>query len=327
MSLVISEPAVEYRPKSKILRCNKKNKCKICGHDGWCTYTDDYAVAFCMRESYGSIKQAANRSFVHILNPYTFAASPTIRYSEPKIERASVSHLDFVYSTMLDMLKLNESHKNDLLRRGLSHETIRRNGYKSLPTKFEARRICSDLSESYNLENVPGFYMDNGWQLNVNGSGYLVPYRNEENEIQGMQIRLDRGNLRYIWFSSAGKEGGTSSGSPIHFTKPERVTTEITITEGALKGDVIGELADVSVVSMAGVTATNFDSLAERLRTSFPNLKHVVLAFDMDWQTNKFVKKALRDLETAITKKGFSRFILVWDNEKGYDDYLLKREI
>lgn len=330
MALLLTEPKFETKPHSTILKCNKKNPCQVCGLNRWCTYTDDGSVAFCMRVSAGSVKQARNNSYVHVLNSSTSSPTPTVRYIEPRpiVEKAESVRLHAVYRTLLDILELKKPHTENLMKRGLSLETIFYNGYRSIPTQTEARQACLDLSECFDLSNVPGFYLEEGfWKLNCRGSGILIPYRSIERGIQGLQIRLDNGNVKYIWLSSNEMEGGASSGSPIHYSKPELITDEVMITEGALKADIISEFLNIPVIAMAGVTAVNYDKLAETIKDEFSSVTKAVLAFDADWRTNEYVKAAMQKMNAALVNHGIATKLRVWDDLdcKGYDDYLLKR--
>jgi len=48
-------------------RVTKDNPCPICGKPDWCGYSEDGAVAVCMRTPEGSIRAARNGGFVHRL--------------------------------------------------------------------------------------------------------------------------------------------------------------------------------------------------------------------------------------------------------------------
>lgn len=63
-------------------------------------------------------------------------------------------------------------------------------------SSFGYKGICERLiSEGYNLEGVPGFYLDaNRWTVNINSNttGIIVPAHNIFGYIDSLQIRLDR---------------------------------------------------------------------------------------------------------------------------------------
>jgi hypothetical protein len=98
------------------------------------------------------------------------------------------------------------------------------------------------LSKHFDLEGVPGFYIqDDCWALNLNYSGFYIPYRDEQGRILGLQIRKDIDEKpKCLWLSSSDKEKGCSSGSPLHFVNPDFIRSSkiVFITEGALKADI-----------------------------------------------------------------------------------------
>jgi hypothetical protein len=336
--------------KNDIRYVSRNQPCEICSKSDWCAYTvntfGEKILALCQRNSNGSIKVAKDGSYIHILadaNPRitSYVKSAT----KPLNPKANIQRCNSVYTAMLGSIQvtneiLNEAelstlytrHKDKLLERGLADDTIARNLYASVPEQSKGNELARELSRKFDLTGVPGFYRWNGdWQLNTYHKGYYVPYRNPNGLIFGIQIRLDIpiDKTKYVWLSSADKEMGSSSKSPLHFVNVNMIqaTNEIYITEGALKADVIGELASVGVVAMAGVKNVKAEMLVEALRILFPELRRAVIAFDMDFQTNKVVEKALSEMETELQKwKGLEIETLVWDlrDGKGFDDYLLK---
>ena len=101
--------------------------------------------------------------------------------------------------------------------------------------------------------------------------GYFVPYRDERGRIQALQVRLDSpltGKAKYLWLSSAGRDGGASSGAPVHHAQHHLLADaeEVTVTEGALKADVIGFLTQAPVI---GVTAATLRLVRTILRLAF----------------------------------------------------------
>lgn len=87
-------------------------------------------------------------------------------------------------------------------------EQIEENGYKNTPV-FGFRKLTERLLESgCTVEGVPGFYQekDGGWSVHFypKSSGFMVPVRNLEGLIVGIQIRQDhpRDGRKYMWLSS-----------------------------------------------------------------------------------------------------------------------------
>src|SRR3712207_5979213 len=75
-------PAFQRLP---LRRVTKKSPCPICGKPDWCTVTQDGGLALCMRVSAGSVKQAQNRAFVHVLRPYFDYRVPAV--SAPSLSK------------------------------------------------------------------------------------------------------------------------------------------------------------------------------------------------------------------------------------------------
>ena len=144
---------------------------------------------------------------------------------------------------LLSSLTLSQKHLEDLKGRGLTERQIEEQRYRSTPL-FGFRKLAEKLlAEGCTLQGVPGFYQDKtgNWTINFSGnnSGFLIPVRSIDGKIQGMQIRVDKvvDKRKYIWFSSANRKMGTSSGSPIHMIgDPD--SEEVYVTEGPLKGTV-----------------------------------------------------------------------------------------
>ena len=114
---------------------------------------------------------------------------------QPQIDFERMKRLDFVYRAFLNKLFLARVHKPYLYRRGLSDEDIERFGFKSMPLFGYKALCCELLQENIRLENVGGFYLDEGeWTINLNPkmTGYLIPVYNYFGFIEGIQIRLDR---------------------------------------------------------------------------------------------------------------------------------------
>ncbi|SDF51769.1 CHC2 zinc finger [Thermoanaerobacter thermohydrosulfuricus] len=235
---------------------------------------------------------------------------------------ADIETRDKTYTALLSKLTLEKEHLKNLLKRGLSWEIIALNGYRSLPTDNKIRQeICHQLiTEGHVLEGVPGFYTDrnNNWNF-VYDKGFLIPVKNVQGKIQGLQIRLDNTrNGKYKWFSSNGLKNGTSAHAwqGIHGGPSEVVI----ITEGPLKADVAHYLSRLTFVSVPGVTAIKgIEMILAEL-----GAKKVYIAYDMDLLINKGVQKAKAKLEEKLTAKGFKVYTKTWDPAyKGIDDYLL----
>jgi hypothetical protein len=315
-------------PLPKLLRVNRRNLCPICDKPDWCGIAADGSIAICMRIAAGAVSGSKNQGYVHILREQDRSS---INPSSPIVEQAqvaSISRRHVVYEALLELLPLADEHAENLTSRGLSDLTIARNGYATLPRQVkESCKICETLAIFHDPMNVPGFFRDKKgyWRFVLSGSGFLIPVRDIEGRIQGCQVRLDRGETRYIWLSSVGKSGGASSGAPIHFARPWRAldTNEAIITEGALKADVIAEKLDCCVVGIPGVAsfALNFGSW---LTLQLPNLRSVLVAYDADWRDKSQVRAALARLLDSLSDADLAGYVLDWSGAKGLDDLLAK---
>jgi hypothetical protein len=304
-----------------------KIKCPVCGKKDNCAVSDDRRRAFCRRVR---SDKPGRGGWTHILAE-NFPAGGKIQHApqpqQEQAKRASADHIAGVLTTLLRRhLTLGERHRVALLARGLSEGEIERNGYRSAPTPDEGDRIARGLSD-FGLDGVPGFHQDGGeWRMRDFGDGIFVPIRDAQMLVVGCQIRRDEGSPRYIWFSSAGKPRGTSSGAPVHFARPCLLhgSSEVLITEGALKADICAHFLNQPVIAAAGVSCFGAD-FAANLKAKFPNLETAYLAFDADFQHNDGVKESLFRLADELQAAGLRAQVRAWPARmgKGIDDYLL----
>jgi hypothetical protein len=283
-----------------------------------------------------SANQAQDGRYVHLLTPNqqkVFTPAPLSPLKKEAVaERADADRLHAAYSALLSRLKLIPSHGDELLiRRGLSDTTIANNLYASVPDFAEGNRMACDLAESIDLRGVPGFYRQEGcWRLNTWAKGFYVPYRDERGRIVGLQIRRDGdADPKYVWLSSTGLPEGTQAISCVHFVKPDLARNgQVLITEGALKADRISDFLPSSVVALAGVTGCNPQTFTTRLLRALPELRSIVVAFDIDWQEKREVKKALERLIKALRATSLPINVRKWEPAlgKGLDDVLFRAE-
>lgn len=207
-------------------------------------------------------------------------------YEEPRVDAV---HLDTVYREMLSMLKLKERHKADLRRRGLMEGEIASMvelGYRS--TDFTdsqgiARKL---LARGISLKGVPGFYINRqgDWEAAFypSNEGYLCPVRTVDGRTIGFQIRLDRPykKRKYIWFTSSGLNGGTSSKSPASLSG--KVTGGvIRVTEGILKAEIACQCSGQAYIGNPGVS--NYKGVYQILsELKAQGLQTVLECYDMD---------------------------------------------
>jgi DNA primase len=240
----------------------------------------------------------------------------------PQSPIANINERNKVYKAFLHKLKLEGEHLQNLIKRGLSWQEIGQNMYKSVPQDEKKRqRICKELiNEGYSLKGIPGFYKDDNWTF-VDYKGFLIPVKDVQGRIQGLQVRLDLGSKRYLWFSAHDKPCGTRAYAWIGVSGVPSKT--VIITEGALKADIAHYLSRFTFISVPGVNAIKgIEHVLKEL-----GAKCVFIAFDMDMneKVRKIVLEARKKLEEVLLKNGFDVRIKEWDGRlgKGIDDYLV----
>lgn len=233
-----------------------------------------------------------------------------------------------VYYDMLSMMPLSQSHKQNLLNRGLSEKRITENHYRTMPgTWYERQNIAQKLSQTYDLRGIPGFFTYKGkWTL-WGKAGVLIPICDKDGYIQGLQIRLDNVEKRkYRWLSSNpeyGYENGTRAYSWIHITGNSGSKVAC-ITEGGLKGDIASYLRnDALFVCVPGVSNTEF--LPDVLRGL--QADKLIGCYDMDMTVNSDVAIALEKMKAMIKKELALEYEPFQWNPRynGIDDYLFAR--
>ncbi len=321
-----------YQPRSPLVPVIKtKCKCPVCDHKDWCSITADGALCFCMRISAGSFKTARNGAYMHRLieAPRTFNAPQPYR-TAPTIEETLRAEDDRVVAVYADLLRLHlvlsEEHRQQLRARGLDDISIEVNGYVSTPPPLFAANVARALARNHDLRGVPGFYRDrDAWRMVEARAGFFIPVRGADSRICGMQIRRDEGAPKYVWFSSRDRNGGASSGSPVHFAKPHLLkdAREVMVTEGALKADIAAHIMNAPVIAAAGVSNFGAD-FAASLKEQFPKLTTIYTAFDMDFENNEHVRRAMFRLVSQLERARFTVRVRAWSEKwKGIDDYLL----
>lgn len=237
---------------------------------------------------------------------------------------ASIHRRHAVYNRMLEMLTLEDREKESLFSRGLSEKQIAQLNYRT--TDDVAERLSG---EGFILDRVPGFFREqSNWKANIR-PGFLIPVRDIQGRIRALQMRTYSETTKYKWFSSYLKilpdgkkelmDSGASSGCPVHWVPGKgRVAY---IVEGMLKSDLVGMLTGLPILGKAGT-----DAAMQEIANASLNFDSLVFAYDMDWQTNKFVRNAMQRQYDAIqARSGCTVSVATWDAEigKGLDDFLL----
>jgi hypothetical protein len=257
-----------------------------------------------------------------------------INYIEPKDpppikETVPIDVRDKTYRAFLKKLTLSDINRKNLLDRGLAAEAL--DIYRSLPDEVKERwRICKELKKGgIVIAGVPGFFQRKSnygsyWDFYYPGPGLLIPILDVQGRIQGMQVRMDQcTDNRYRWFSSARKEGGASSGAPVHVAMP-KPSKRVWVTEGPLKADIAARILNRPFIAVAGVG--NYKNVKPILQEL--GAKQVIIAYDNDEKasTREIVNQALERLAIELLGK-FEVWGVTWDRAdgKGIDDMLRMR--
>ena len=258
----------------------------------------------------------------------------------PQAERAGAQEIHQTYSLLLGLLSLTPAHRAHLRseKRGLTDGQIDSFGFKSTPPFFLCRSLTERLlKQGCTVEGVPGFYLhEKGYwtmKFSSRAAGILIPVMGIDGLVKGMQILLDtpfkdkddppeKAGTKYIWLSSAGKNMGTTSGSPVHFAGSPFSRT-IYVTEGALKADIAHCLTDRSFMAVAG--ANNVQQLEPLFTMLAQNGTELVIeAHDMDKYSNEMIAKGSSKIFQMARQHGMDCRRLTWNpNYKGIDDWQL----
>lgn len=214
-----------------------------------------------------------------------------------------------VYSEFLRMLTLNPEHQQNLLSRGLPETYFP--FFKSLPDEAKTRwEICRVLHKKYNLSDIPGFQekisrKGNPYWDCIN-SGMLIPVKNIHRKITGLQVRRDKGEPKYFWFSYKGQSKGSAliiPGSGVPW-----------IIEGVLKAYVAHYFLKVPCIGIPGTNTWGLIPL-ELIKGG-----RVVVAYDIE--DNPYSLAAREQLTAFLEEKGFEVTIAGWNRNlgKGIDD-------
>ena len=250
----------------------------------------------------------------------------TNKPKEPVIKEyplADIDMRDATYQALLNKLSLASDHKENLLARGLSEQAITEKCYRTTPV-VGWRTIAKQLQdEGLYLSGVPGFYKDSTdqWTLVKMKRGILIPVRNVQGRIQGLQLRLDNTKRRkFRWLSSCDKQDGCKAEGWTHLAG--EIRDEILIIEGPIKADVVNHLTGLTVLSIPGVNSlTQLQSTLVELMSL--GVKRVMTCLDMDLLKNCYVQNGYRVLLNMLDNMGLEFGTYLWNPYyNGLDDYI-----
>ncbi len=271
-----------------------------------------------------------------------------IVYQPPKTsEIATPENLHKVYAAFLQELTLTDKNRLDLRARGFSDETIEACGFKTFPKKDEMDffALCRRLmGKGLTLKGVPGFFQckNGSWCFIPLTKGIIMPIRDYADRIVGLQIRKDddlrvcdeEGKLeaKCSWFSSKNSNNGCGAQAFVHFAcdwiwdkelnsyRPyfghgKESNSDFILTEGMMKAELIHQFWPTTpCMSVPGVDALYHLPEALKKIKSY-GCKRIMLAFDMDYETNPNVDKAMERCKAIIKQAGLE----LWITDKGND--------
>lgn len=226
------------------------------------------------------------------------------------------------YTALLQSLTLASDHRENLLSRGLTQEEILQLGYKTTPVLGFSSLAKRLREKGLYLAGVSGFYKSQGqWTLKIPGRGILIPVRDIQGQIQGLQVRLDNVEKRkFRWLSSNGLEEGCGAKTWVHLAGEPRPL--VLLTEGPMKADVIHFLTGQTVLAVAGVNSlSQLRPVLEELRAA--GMEQIMTAFDMDYLVNPHVENGQENLAALLNQLKIPYGTYLWDPRyKGLDDYI-----
>lgn len=202
--------------------------CPICHHQGFCCIHESGKVVGCVNVPSKRLLFKNSNTYLHHLDENSKVSIQAPESSKvPNCQLKGDSQLHQIYNIVLSVFKLSEKDRNHMLKeRGLSSKEIDLRQYGSFttaikqatydPNKKIVISLWEEIFEHFDLpkdswKGVPGFYqsklrfeMKNFYvPFFRTEEGILVPYRNDRNEIVGLQTRVDQPKI----FVSADEEG------------------------------------------------------------------------------------------------------------------------
>ncbi len=330
-----------------VARCNKGgSSCVVDGNNGYNTITLHAALT-------GLSNSESYKDLMKRWDGLSSEAKTKLKYKpianrESYLIPAEIDSRNQIYNHLLNSLTLSKQHHDDLIRRGLTEEQIKKGMYKTVPVvglntiAYDAFYKSGAFLDFKNRRlGVPGFYdLHSEPQLVKRKNGYFVPVRDSFGRISGMQIRFDdlpdnataeqkESYHKYAWFSSSEKDTGCSiSGCEnIHYAGDwYKTPKQVNLTEGVLKADIAAALSNSPFIGLVGVN--NLSNLCfELMQLKDRGTEKINICIDMDYRDKKEVASALDNIKEIIEKAGLEYTLVTWPEQyKGIDDFLLARK-
>lgn len=215
---------------------------------------------------------------------------------------------DAIYSRLIEQLPFRDEAIADLERRGLPRWAAEAHGFRSLPQRGRQHLEIRDrLVREFRAEvllRCPGLHDKNGnigIRTTATGDAYLVPYRDEEGRITGLQIKYLGGKYQTP-FGSVLAEVYCVAG-------PVRPGCDLWLTEGGTKAIVSAHLRPGTVffgVAGQSLTHRHIDAV---LRV---NPRRVIVALDREVNANTDAARK-RWIEALLSRTSVPVYDAVWE--------------
>lgn len=286
-------PFCGYNKVSKIptLSLNSQNNkycCSRCGIGG-------YSIG--LYAKYNDIDN--KKAYKELLERECYSIDRTALEISPINELLDIEVRDRIYRDLLNMLKLDISHKRYLQGLGLLESSISAGLYRSVPQNYIKRRlICKALSSKYNLAGLPGLFQEEDFKWCFSRyKGFFVPVFDCKGFIQGLSIHLDEpfNNNQDLWFSSSSKINGTGAKSWMMTNNITEKAENVVITDNFILGNLIRENFDTPLIAFQNIT-NSYVILREIEKTNIKNITFIVRLQQAEENLDFIIERILKDL-------------------------------
>lgn len=321
-------PCCDDKPNKKHLNINLQRdvfRCPRCGFSGGVFALYGHYMGITQDKVREALMERLN------LSDAQPRIAPTVKPEVPEASECPLIDIEErhrTYTALLNRLTLASDHLENLKQRGLTEEQVAALGYRTTPVMGTNALAKQVSEEGCYLSGVPGFYMteQGTWTFIHEQRGILIPVRDPEGRIQGMQIRRDNVSRRkFRWVSSVDKKDGCKAEGWVHLAGVPAET--VLLTEGPMKADIIHALTGDTVIAVPGVnTLSHLEELLEHLRER--GVEKIMTAFDMDFLINPNVQNGYQSLTRLLDDAGFQFGTFTWDPQyKGLDDFVLAQQM
>ncbi|MBD2484306.1 plasmid replication protein, CyRepA1 family [Planktothrix sp. FACHB-1365] len=319
----------------------KSNPCPICNNiTGHCKYIPLNDIIFCHNfytdvSGYKFIKKTRDNHWGIFVSEIDYNATPdpetVLLRAERELERKrlreqkqalslSDSERHIEHTKLIDQLSLNFEDNNDLKRRGLTDEQIKKEPFRTVK---QWQKLEEDVNPNLAGVNVSGKGLANFHD------GLLCFTKNPKGEMTGYQIRVsDRTvNSKYVWASSKANNN-RSVDATVHlketgelpltceFINPE--DKDLRLCEGILKPKVAAYRHNQNYL---GASGGNFTASPETF-ASYVNAKNperIILCPDKGSLNNPQVLNNWRKTRDFLVNLGYDVYVEIWEDAHKFD--------